>query len=144
MKIKRELGTESLRELVAKASSRARAIPEESVRDPWPSGQRSLTDEAISRIAVRAADRTRPGERSPEVFVKAVKKFSPAWDAGIRPGDILVNVDDRPLKFVQEEFTNLKNGDKVRVVVFRYVKEPREMGRFVSMYAILTAGCRND
>lgn len=44
MKLKRDLGSESVRHLIERASERARQLPDRSVRDPWPRSWRVISD----------------------------------------------------------------------------------------------------
>ena len=44
MKIKKELGSEAVRDLVERASARAQQLPDRSVRDPWPSSHRVISE----------------------------------------------------------------------------------------------------
>lgn len=44
MKIKKELGSEAVRDLVERASARAQELPDRSVRDPWPSSHRVISE----------------------------------------------------------------------------------------------------
>lgn len=44
MKIKKELGSEAVRDLVERASARAQQLPDRSVRDPWPSSHRMISE----------------------------------------------------------------------------------------------------
>ena len=44
MKIKKELGSEAVREIVERASARAQQLPDRSVRDPWPSSSRVISE----------------------------------------------------------------------------------------------------
>jgi hypothetical protein len=44
MKIKKELGSEAVRDLVERASARAQQLPDRSVRDPWPSSRRIISE----------------------------------------------------------------------------------------------------
>ena len=44
MKIKKELGSEAVRDLVERASARAQQLPDRSVRDPWPSSSRVISE----------------------------------------------------------------------------------------------------
>ena len=44
MKIKKELGSEAVRDLVEEASARAQQLPDRSVRDPWPSSRRVISE----------------------------------------------------------------------------------------------------
>jgi hypothetical protein len=39
-----ELGTDAVRDLIERASERARQLPDRSVRDPWPSSHRVISD----------------------------------------------------------------------------------------------------
>lgn len=48
MKIKKELGSDAVRALVERASARAQELPERSVRDPWPSSSRLISESAES------------------------------------------------------------------------------------------------
>lgn len=56
------------------------------------------------------------------VYVREVSSGSPAEDAGIQSGDIIVKIGDREVKSMsslQERLTTLKAGTKVKVVVKR-------------------------
>jgi hypothetical protein len=44
VKIKKELGSEAVRDLVERASARAQQLPDRSVRDPWPSSRRVISE----------------------------------------------------------------------------------------------------
>ncbi len=44
MKIKKQLGSEAVRDLVDAASARALQLPDRSVSDPWPSSRRVIGD----------------------------------------------------------------------------------------------------
>lgn len=44
MKIKKDLGSEAVRDLVERASARAQQLPDRSVRDPWPSSRRVISE----------------------------------------------------------------------------------------------------
>jgi hypothetical protein len=44
MKIKKQLGSDSVRDLVDEASTRAQRLPHRSVQDPWPSSRRVISD----------------------------------------------------------------------------------------------------
>ena len=44
MTIKRELGSEAVRKLIERASARAQHLSARSVRDPWPSSRRVISD----------------------------------------------------------------------------------------------------
>jgi hypothetical protein len=55
MKIKKELGSEAVRDLVERASARAQELPDRSVRDPWPSSRRVISDTVeLERTAGKA------------------------------------------------------------------------------------------
>ena len=58
MKIKKELGSDAVRELVERASARARQLPDRSVRDPWPSSSRVISEsvEAENEITRRTKE----------------------------------------------------------------------------------------
>lgn len=47
MKIRSELGSDAVRELIEAASKRARQLPDRSVRDPWPCSRRVISDSVI-------------------------------------------------------------------------------------------------
>jgi len=53
MKIKKELGSEAVRELVEQASARAQQLPDRSVRDPWPSSRRVISESLESETATK-------------------------------------------------------------------------------------------
>lgn len=40
MKLKKELGTEAVRDLVVEAATRVQGVPDRSLREPWPSARR--------------------------------------------------------------------------------------------------------
>jgi hypothetical protein len=44
MKIRKQLGSESVRELIDEASARAQHLPDRIVRDPWPNSHRVISD----------------------------------------------------------------------------------------------------
>ena len=44
MKIKKQLGSDAVRDLVEEPSERAQQLPNRSVRDPWPSSRRVIID----------------------------------------------------------------------------------------------------
>jgi hypothetical protein len=46
MKLRKEIGSEAVRDIILEARARAAELPRESVRDPWPS-YRDLTVEAM-------------------------------------------------------------------------------------------------
>lgn len=57
MKIKKELGSDSVRELVERASARSQERPERSVRDPWPSSSRVISESVeIESVSARTSD----------------------------------------------------------------------------------------
>lgn len=50
MKVKKELGSEAVRELVERASIRAQQLPDRSVRDPWPSSRRVISESVETEV----------------------------------------------------------------------------------------------
>ena len=44
MKIKKQLGSAAVQDLVDEASVRAQQLPRRSVQDPWPSSRRVISD----------------------------------------------------------------------------------------------------
>lgn len=44
MKIKKQLGSDSVRDLVDEASVRVQHLPSRTVQDPWPSSRRVISD----------------------------------------------------------------------------------------------------
>ena len=44
MKIKKQLGSDSVRDLVDEASARVQHLPSRTVQDPWPSSRRVISD----------------------------------------------------------------------------------------------------
>jgi hypothetical protein len=52
MKIKKELGSAAVRDLVERASARAQQLPDRSVRDPWPSSSRVISESVEAESAV--------------------------------------------------------------------------------------------
>lgn len=46
MKLRKEIGNESVRDIILEARARVAALPPEDIRDPWPS-YRDLTVEAM-------------------------------------------------------------------------------------------------
>jgi hypothetical protein len=55
MKLRKELGTDAVRELVQEAKARVESLPDESVRDPWPSSRRL----AVESVAPAASGQTK-------------------------------------------------------------------------------------
>lgn len=44
IKIKKQLGSDAVRDLIERATARARQLPYRSVQDPWPSSHRVISD----------------------------------------------------------------------------------------------------
>ncbi len=80
---------------------------------------RDITPELADNLALGKKD---------GVIIAAVLKNGPADKAGIRPGDILVSVDDKPIANMAEMFNliaKLPPGSKTNVVVLRDNQEIR-------------------
>jgi serine protease DegQ len=65
-------------------------------------------------------------DRAAGVLVLEVGDGTPAAAAGIRPGDVLVRIDDKPVDTVEDFFGELRRrrpGDKVRITLIRGGRE---------------------
>lgn len=65
-------------------------------------------------------------ENTQGVLVRAIEKSSPAQQAAILPGDIIVSIGNRPVSSMQSFRSSLRNfssGDKINMILFRDGKQ---------------------
>ncbi|HLN58305.1 MAG TPA: PDZ domain-containing protein, partial [Thermoanaerobaculia bacterium] len=66
------------------------------------------------------------------VIVEDVQEVSPAGDQGLAPGDVITEINGKPVRSVgqfRDEVGRVKKGDYLRLYVLRFV--PQRIGRFV-------------
>ena len=77
------------------------------------------------------------------VYVQQVIKSSPAQEAGISAGDVIVSIDGSSVSTMdglKEKISNLKAGKKVKIVV----KRQNQMGTYEKKTLIVTLGKKSD
>jgi len=92
-----------------------------------PSGEQAEPGSALSGVAVEdispeLADRLGLGKNATGVVVDSVQSGSPAEDAGVRSGDVIVSINRKPLKNVKEyggAVSKLKKGEPVLLLINR-------------------------
>jgi serine protease Do len=94
-------------------TARTEAIPEEGSRIAARANAGESANESKLGLAVRplAPDEKREADTSGSLIVEDVT--GPALQAGVRPGDIIVGVNGKPVKSVQDLQEAAKKGSKV-------------------------------
>ena len=67
------------------------------------------------------------------VFVTSVKRYSAAADAGIARGDLILKIEDAPVKSVSEYMKAVRSYEKGKVVIFHIKREDQTHAAFVKM-----------
>ena len=52
MKIRKQLGSEAVQDLIKEASARVQQLPDRIVHDPWPSSHRVISDSVEPAVTV--------------------------------------------------------------------------------------------
>jgi len=77
----------------------------------------SISEERVPQLAGASVANIKPGSplhgKVEGVLVTKVEANSPAWQHGIRPGDIIIGVNRRKVRSVQEFLAALKTGENV-------------------------------
>ncbi len=77
----------------------------------------SISEETVPQLAGASVANIKPGSplhgKVEGVLVTKVEANSPAWQHGIRPGDIIIGINRRKVRSVQEFLTALKTGENV-------------------------------
>ena len=77
----------------------------------------SISEETVPQLAGASVANIKPGSplygKVEGVLVTKVEANSPAWQHGIRPGDIIIGINRRKVRSVQEFLAALKTGENV-------------------------------
>ncbi|MCX7184333.1 MAG: Do family serine endopeptidase [Nitrosospira sp.] len=77
----------------------------------------SISEETVPQLAGASVANIKPGSplhgKAEGVLVTKVEANSPAWQHGIRPGDIIIGINRRKVRSVQEFLAALKTGENV-------------------------------
>jgi Do/DeqQ family serine protease len=77
----------------------------------------SISEETVPQLAGASVANIKPGSplhsKIEGVLVTKVEANSPAWQHGIRPGDIIIGINRRKVRSVQEFLAALKTGENV-------------------------------
>ena len=77
----------------------------------------SISEETVPQLAGASVANIKPGSplhgKVEGVLVTKVEANSPAWQHGIKPGDIIIGVNRRKVRSVQEFLAALKTGESV-------------------------------
>ena len=77
----------------------------------------SISEERVPQLAGASVANIKPGSplhgKVEGVLVTKVEANSPAWQHGIRPGDIIIGINRRKVRSVQEFLAALKTGENV-------------------------------
>ncbi len=50
MKLRKEIGSEAVRDIIHEARARVAELPPEDIRDPWPSDRRLEVDAVVAKL----------------------------------------------------------------------------------------------